>query len=158
MLVSGLIPEEPASILPLIFERADEQTFSSDTTLPKAPYLIAIASELFPRLAPISLLVERSDIDNVRFADQEAELARLRLAEAAARRAEQNEREAAAVAVEAARRNAEQAEADARAAAVTLTHTRAALVQANTELDRMSGSARHFIRQYVPRLWKHLFR
>jgi SAM-dependent methyltransferase len=158
MLVSGLFPEEPASISPLIFERVEDQAFSSDTALPKAPYLIAIASELVPRLAPVSLLVERSDIDNVRFADQAAELDRLRLAEAAARRAEENEREAARVAVEAARMNAERAEADAKAAAVTLTHTRAALVQANTDLDRVSGSMRHFLRQYVPRLWRYLVR
>lgn len=165
MLVSGLIPEEPASISPLIFERQDEQAFASDTALPKAPYLIAIASELVPRLAPVSLLVERSDIDNIRYGDQEAELNRLRLAaaaareaEAAAREAEASERESARVAIEAARRNVEQAEADARATAVTLAHTRAALVQANTELDRLSGSARHFLRQYVPRLWRHLVR
>jgi SAM-dependent methyltransferase len=158
MLVSGLFPEEPSSISPLIFERADDGAFMSDTVLPQAPYLIAIASEFVPSLAPISLLVERSDIDNVRFADQEAELNRLRIAEAAARQAEENEREAARVAVEAARRAAEQAESDARSAAVTLTHTRAALVQANTELDRISGSIRHFLRQYFPRLWRHLFR
>src|ERR1700722_13442332 len=82
MLASGLIPEEAASIAPLIFERDDEQLFSSETTLLKAPYLIAIASELAPRLAPFSLLIERSDIDNVRFADHEAELERLRVSEA----------------------------------------------------------------------------
>ena len=126
--------------------------------MPKAPYLIAIASEMVPRLAPVSLLVERSDIDNVRHADQEAELERLRASEAAARQAAENERDAARVAIEAARRNAEQAEADAKAATVTLTHTRAALVQANTDLDRVSGSVRHFLRQYVPRLWRHFFR
>jgi SAM-dependent methyltransferase len=158
MLASGLIPEEPAAILPLIFERTDDDMFSSETTLLKAPYLIAIASELTPRLAPFSLLIERSDIDNVRFADQEAELIRLRASEAAAREAAETEREAARVAVEAARRNAEQAESDARAAAVTLTHTRAALVQANTDLDRVSGSARQFLKQYVPRLWAKLVR
>ena len=158
MLVSALIPEEPAAISPLVFERVEDQAFSSDTALSKAPYLIAIASEMVPRLAPVSFLVERSDIDNVRFADQEAELERLRLAEAAARQSEENEREGARVAVEAARRSAEQAEADARAAAVTLTHTRAALVQANTDLDRVSGSVRHFLRQYVPRLWRYLLR
>jgi len=183
MLVSGLFPEEPAEIPPLIFERAGEQTFSSDTALPKAPYLIAIASALAPRLAPVSLLVERSDVDNIRYADHqaelEAELERLRLSEAAAQRAEEIEREAAhaavesaqaateaarvsteaaQVAIEAARRSAEQAESDARSASVTLTHTRAALVQANTELDRVSGSVRHFLRQYIPRLWRHLVR
>ena len=158
MVVSGLIPEEPASISPLIFERVDEQIFSSDTALPRAPYLIAIASELVPRLAPVSLLVERSDINNVRFADMEAEMERLRHAEAAARQAEESEREAARVAIKAARRSADQAEAEARAVAVTLTHTRAALVQANTELDRLSGSLFRFLRQYLPRLWRSLVR
>ncbi len=142
----------------MIFERTEDAAFASDTALPKAPYLIAIASELVPRLAPVSLLVESSDVDNGRFADQQAELERLRLSEAAARQAEESEREAARVAVETAQRSAEQAEADARAAAVTLTHTRAALVQANTDLERVSGSVRHFLRQYVPRLWRHLFR
>jgi hypothetical protein len=153
LLASALIPEEPASVSPLIFEQADEQMFMSETRLLNAPYLIAIASELTPKLAPFSLLIQRSDIDNIRFADQEAELARLRVSEAAAREAAETEREAARVAVEAARRNAEQAEADARAAAVTLTRTREALVQANTDLDRVSSSARQFLRQYVPRLW-----
>ena len=158
MVASALIPEEPAEISPLILERDGEGLFSSETTLLKAPYLIAIASEITPRLAPFSLLIERSDIDNVRFGDQEAELVRLRIAEAAAREAAEAEREAARETVAAARRSAEQAEADARAAAVTLTHTRAALVQANTELERVSGSVRHFLRQYVPKLWHHLVR
>jgi len=158
MVASSLIPEESASISPLIFERDGEGAFLSDTVLPKAPYLIAIASELTPRLAPISLLIERSDIDNLRFADQEAELVRLRTLETTLREAAAAADAAAREATDLVRKNAEQAEADARAAAVTLTHTRAALVQANTELDRVSGSARHFLRQYFPRLWRHLFR
>ena len=155
MLVSGLFPEEPASIAPLIFERTGDDNFLSDTALPKAPYLIAIASELAPRLAPVSLLVERSIVDAARFAGMEAEMECLRISEAAARAAAETEREAARVAVEAARMSAEQAEADARAATVTLTHTRAALVEANTELDQLSGSALHFFRQYLPRLWRN---
>jgi len=158
MLVSGLFPEETSSISPLIFERTDEQTFASDTALPSAPYLLAIASDQVPRLAPISLLIERSEIDHVRFADQEAELVRLRASEAAARQAAEDERETARVAVEAARKNAEQSEADARAAAVTLTHTRAALVEANTELERLSNSMFRFLHQYLPRLWRYFVR
>ena len=151
LIASGLVPEEPASIAPMIFERTEDAVFSLDTTLPRAPYLIAIASELAPRLAPFSLLIERSDIDNIRFVDQAAELERLRASEAAARESAENEREAA-------RRAVEQAQSDARAATVTLTHTRAALVQANDELDRISGSMRHFLRQYIPRLWRFLMR
>jgi len=158
MLVSGLIPEEPASISPLIFERANDEHFSSDTALPRAPYLVAIASDLVPRLAPTSLLIERSGIDDVRSADLEAELVRLRISEAAAREAAETERETASVAVEAARRSVEQSEADARAAAVTLTHTRAALVESNTELERLSNSLFRFLRQYLPRIWRYFVR
>jgi SAM-dependent methyltransferase len=157
MLVSGLIPEEPASISPLIFERADEQTFSLDTALPRAPYLMAIASELTPRLAPVSLLVERSEVDMIRIAEQEAELVRLRVSEAMAREAMESEREAARAAIEAAQRAAEQSEADTRATAVHLTHTRAALVQANSELERVSGSLFRFLCQYIPRSWRRWF-
>jgi SAM-dependent methyltransferase len=216
VLASGLIPEEAASISPLIFERVDDGSFLSDTTLPKAPYLLAIASELTPRLAPFSLFIEHSDIDNVHVADDMARLAeRCRQADAereqfeverqiarsalesaretaqaaveaereAARAAIEAEQEAARVAIEAAKaaarvaieaieaekatahaaveaaeRRTERAESDAKAIATTLTHTRGALVQANNDLDRISGSARHFLWQYIPRLWHFLAR
>jgi SAM-dependent methyltransferase len=161
MLASVLIPEEPASVAPLIFERAEDAAFASDIALPRAPYLIALASEMVPKLAPFSLLIERSEADNVRAADQEAELVRLRLSEAQAREeaeaereAAEAERETARVAVEAARKSVEQAEADAKAAAVTLTHTRSALVEANTELEQLSRSLRYFLWQYLLRIWR----
>jgi SAM-dependent methyltransferase len=160
MLVSGLFPEETAAVSPQIFEREQDSVFALESALPNAPYLIAIASELSPRLAPVSLLVERGFVDNVRFAEQEAELRRLRESEAAAietAQAAHRQAEAAHQEAEAAQRIANQAENDARAVNVTLTHTRAALVQANSELDRISGSARHFLWQYFPRLWRHLF-
>jgi SAM-dependent methyltransferase/predicted DNA-binding protein (UPF0251 family) len=165
MLASALIPEEPPSVLPLIFERVEGQVFSLDNALPKAPYLIAIASELVPKLAPVSLLIERSDVDGVRMAEQEAELFRLRNSEAMAREAAEaarleaeTERETAREAVKAAERRAAQAEADARAVTVTLTHTRAALVQANTELERVSGSLFRFLLQYVTRIRRYFAR
>jgi hypothetical protein len=123
--------------------------------------LIAIASEGVPKLAPVSLLIERGEADNARSADQEAELVRLRLSEAKAREeaeterlAAEAERETARVAVEAARKSVEQAEADAKAATVTLTHTRSALVEANTELERLSHSLGYFLWQYLLRIWR----
>jgi SAM-dependent methyltransferase len=161
LLASALIPEEPASVAPLIFERVEDAAFASDTSLPRAPYLIAIASEVVPKLAPFSLLIERSEADNVRPADQEAELARLRISEAKARddaeaerQAAEAERETARAAVETARKSVDQAEADAKAATVTLTHTRAALVEANSELERLSHSLGYFLRQYLVRIWR----
>src|ERR1051326_3356613 len=66
MLASGLFPEDSASVSPQIFEREDEHVFSVDAMLAKAPYLIAIASELAPRLAPVSMLVERGEVDSAR--------------------------------------------------------------------------------------------
>src|SRR5205823_5997516 len=99
MLASGLFPEDSASVSPQIFEREDEHVFSVDAMLAKAPYLIAIASELAPRLAPVSLLVERGEVDSERILAQQAELVRLRVTEAAAR----EQAEAARVAAEAAR-------------------------------------------------------
>lgn len=110
--------------------RSQAQGFSSDAALPNAQYRIAIASEPVPSLAPASLLIERGAVDDFRYADQEAELARLRMSEVTARQAAEAalaaaeaERNTAREAVEAARRNVEQAEADARAATMTLTHT-----------------------------------
>ncbi|HEX3995877.1 MAG TPA: methyltransferase domain-containing protein, partial [Acetobacteraceae bacterium] len=165
MLSSALIPEEPASVAPLIFERVEDRTFASDIALPGAPYLIAIASEMVPKLAPVSLLIERGEADDFRSADQEAELVRLRISETKARedaeterQAAEAERETARTAVEAARKSVEQAEADAKAATVTLTHTRAALVEANTELELLSHSFWHFLRQYVARIWHRFVR
>ncbi len=103
-------------------------------------------------------------IDAARLAEDAAR-EEARLAVEAARQREESAREDARVAIEEARHsaelaraNAEQAETDARAATLNLTHTRAALVQANNDLDRISGSARHFLRQYGPRLWRHFSR
>ncbi|MSP02996.1 MAG: methyltransferase domain-containing protein [Acetobacteraceae bacterium] len=173
ILASALIPEEPASVSPIIFERTDDLVFSSDIVLPRAPYLIAIASDLAPMVAPISLLVERSDIDNVRFADRIADLERQHEWEAAelermrvsgAEELEQlrvsaaEEQERLRISEATAREAAERFEREAESVKVTLAHTRAVLAQASTDLDRVSGSARHFIVQYIPRLWRYFVR
>ena len=175
ILASVLIPEETASVAPVVFERDGDNGFSSDTLLPRAPYLIAIASDVAPPVAPFSLLVERGDIDNIRSSDRQAELERARQAEMAALQAETAAREAEMAALQAAeraeaearvaeraeavaRRTAERAEAEARAANETLTHTRAVLAQTMRDLERVGGSARHFLRQYLPRLWRYLLR
>jgi ubiquinone/menaquinone biosynthesis C-methylase UbiE len=147
MVISGMFPEEPASISPVIFEWADDRSFASDMTLPNAPYLIAIASELAPRLAPVSLLIERSDGSSVSAGDLQRELAISRKAEATARDA-----------VATANKNAELSAEEARAAAEKLAHIRAALVQANTELERISGSLLRFSAQYIRRVARRLFR
>ena len=218
---SALIPEEQASVAPQIFERAGDRNFVLETSLPGAPFLVAIATNHAPGVAPFSLLIEHSDLDNTRLGELEAELQdalieveKLRKehqAELAARTAAEAERtaaEAARTAAESARTAAESAlresqtaeaaallqveaerrakrevaegartalenakrasedfkstsarfEGEANAVAASLNQTRAVLDDTNAELDRISGSARQFFRQYLPRLWRYLLR
>ena len=208
VVASALIPEEQASVAPQIFERAGDQNFVVDTSLPGAPFLVAIATNHAPGVAPFSLLIEHSDLDNTRLGELEAELrdaaiemeelrkehqaelAGRTAAEIAARtaadaalRESQTAETAALLQVEAERRakrevaegaqtaleNAKRAsedfkrtsarfEGEANAVAATLHQTRAVLDDTNAELDRISGSARQFFRQYLPRLWRYLLR
>ena len=208
VVASALIPEEQASVAPQIFERAGDRNFVLETSLPGAPFLVAIATNHAPGVAPFSLLIEHSDLDNTRLGELEAELrdaaiemeelrkehqaelAGRTAAEIAARtaadaalRESQTAETAALLQVEAERRakrevaegartaleNAKRAsedfkstsarfEGEANAVAASLNQTRAVLDDTNAELDRISGSARQFFRQYLPRLWRYLLR
>ena len=135
ILGSALVPEEATTIAPLLFERRDASRFEAHDVLPRAPYLVAIASGVTLPAAPFSLYIDRDDLDNAMNPNQDDH----------------------ARAMEAARRDVARAEAEARAAASTLAQTRAALAEANAELGRLSGSLRQFMRQYVPKAWRWLF-
>jgi len=132
VVASALVPEAPGQTKPLIFERGGDAAFVVDDALPGAPYLIALASAVAPPEVPFSLLIDRSDLDNIRFVDQQAELDRLHPM------------------VDEATRDAERYRAAALEAAEDLNRAR-------LELDRVSGSVWHFLRGYWPRLRSHLF-
>ena len=151
VVASALVPEGAPAHAPWIFERHDDQSFVHEDALPKAPYLVALASNVLYAVPPVSLFIERSDLDD---ASLQAEIARARQAvdtargEAAAAREEADE----------ARADTARIEEDMRKTLATLAITRSALVEANTERDHICGSLRHFLPQYLPKLWRHFFR
>jgi hypothetical protein len=126
----------------IVFDRPDPTTFASGDTLPRAPYIVAVASDRTDLALPTSVFIDRSDLDSDRIAlaerSQELEQARLEMTEvrAATARALQNAQQAAELARQV---------SDARLAALA------------RELDATRGSARTFLRHYVPRLLRHVF-
>ncbi len=158
MIASALFPEEGVAPASLIFERNGDMSFEAGNSLPNAPYLIAIAGDVVPDPAPVSLLIERGDLDHSGLA---AELTRSREAAAAAATeadAARAETAAARIDAEAAGGEAAQLREDMEKTMVTLAITRSALVRANDDLDRISGSLRHFLPQYLPKLRRFLSR
>lgn len=163
---SALLADEASSAPPLVFERRGDR-FEACTGLSRAPYLIAVASDVPVSDLPPSLYLSRPDIDTDAWRAAEA-LRRLEAAtaELASTRADAEARVAdAEEATRLAQRDAAQARAEAATAAAELaTATEAhaaALAQADAralalmvELDRLGGSARTFLRGYVPRLWR----
>jgi GT2 family glycosyltransferase/SAM-dependent methyltransferase len=68
MVGSVLLPEG-ATDAQLLFERRGEAHYEADTDLPRAPYLICLASDHALPALPVSLLVLHSDIDAARRLD-----------------------------------------------------------------------------------------
>jgi SAM-dependent methyltransferase len=193
---STLLADAGPKGAPLIFDRRGESQFEVCDGLPRAPYLVAVASDgLLPSL-PVSLYIERSDLDTTSHALQEQSralasseqaLARiqavltdasgtiehLQLREAALQTALQESRaalqQAHAVLIET-RTELEAAhaalrEAEGRAASVreraAAAEEACALSALETEavrheLDMLRGSARTFLRSYLPRLRRHV--
>jgi SAM-dependent methyltransferase len=79
MIGSALVPERTSSVPPVVFERLGDTQFAASSTLPHAPYLVAIASDRPLPAFPASLYVARSDLDTDTLAlmERTAELADL---------------------------------------------------------------------------------
>ena len=138
VLGSALIPEEASSVAPLLFGRRDDTSFSLNTVLPDAPYLIAIANNLShaPEAVPVSLLIERSDLDNVHFASRDQELHAAQIDAGAAR----------AAAIEA-RTAAREAEAAAEKARTTASEALRTLDRVTAETGEQLDAERHAAEQ-----------
>jgi SAM-dependent methyltransferase len=169
---SAMLADTPAAGLPLVFERMGLDGFERHRMVPRAPYLIAVASgRALPDLPP-SLYIERGDLDtdahDLRLcaaarAQAEAALAAARESEAALT-ARIGALAAALSAAETSLLEAGCLHAEAsriidtervQAAAMAQAHA-AALAQAGQELEAVRGSARTFLRFYLPRLRRHL--
>ncbi len=63
MIGSALLPDAASPLPPLVFDRRGDTHFEACIGVPRAPYLIAVASnELLPPLPP-SVYISRSDVD-----------------------------------------------------------------------------------------------
>ena len=130
---SALFGEIVSPIPPLVFDRHDASHFEACAELPRALYLVAVASNHAPRPLPPSVYIERSDLDTDRLA-----LAALTA------RIERTETELAQAIEQA--RIAEQARAEASARAEALQH----------QFNVVQSSLRTFARGYLPRLYRYL--
>lgn len=171
---SVLLADTGSTAPPLVFDRCGDAQFEACVGLPRAPYLVAIASDAPPPPLPASLYIERSDLDTTAAALRECSdaLAQTEAALAAAHetadtlesrqksliaaladsQADLHDHQAALASLQAdaARRSA--ADAAALARSMQETHVIA------EELEAVRSSARTFLRCYLPRLKRHLLR
>ena len=158
---SALLADTGSPAPALVFDRRGDTHFEACIGLPRAPYLIAVASDRELPPLPPSLYIDRDDLDTETFrrlaiAEQlrqtQAELAQeTQRAEQATQHAAEAMRHAehATLQAEQETRNAEQAlraraESEERNEALQRRH------------DQMQGSLRTFLRGYLPLLRRHL--
>jgi O-antigen biosynthesis protein len=176
MIGSALLADTGSPAPSLVFDRRGDTLFEACAGLPRAPYLIAVASDREPPPLPPSLYIDRGDLDTesmhrLAITDQLCE-ARARLDQATqhaeqarqdAEKATQNARQAARCADQAMQR-AEQAMQRAEQATQRAERTDHARIEAERReatlqrrYDLMQGSLRTFLRGYLPLLRRHLF-
>jgi SAM-dependent methyltransferase len=157
---SALLSDVAASVPPVVFERRGNTHFEACIGLPRAPYLVGIASDKELQAIPPSVYIDRSDLEadeqRLRVVTEQLKAARAELARMEAEgqrstaglmeRAEQAERAGAVYEqqVEALRRELDQ--------------VRRELEQMRQQHHALQGSLRTFIRGYLPRLRGHLTR
>jgi SAM-dependent methyltransferase len=159
---SALLADNGTAAAPLVFDRRGDSHFEACAGLPRAPYLVAVASDDELPPLPASLYIQRSDLDTDalhiarltgQLEDSQTEVAvstrKLSEVTQRAEQAAQSAEQAAQCAERAARRAdaAERAQADAmrQFEALQLQH------------DHMRSSLRTFLRGYWPLLRRHLF-
>lgn len=146
---SALLEETGSTAAPLVFDRRGETHFEACAGLPRAPYLVAIASDREPTALPSSLYIYRSDVDTdaLQLSQAQEQLSRTR-----------NELEHATV-------NLQQVTGHMENTRERLALSEAARIEAEQRAEEMRlqyeqvrGSARTFLRGYLPILCAHILR
>ena len=154
---SALLAETGAVAWPQVFDRRGDTHFEACAGLPRAPYLVAVASDNEPAPLSVSLYVHRSDLetDAAHIATLKDQVSRglTALSEATERTAKATER--AAEATERAAEATERADHAERLRAYVEQRLHVT-EQKLRALDRVQGSLRLFVRGYLPRLRRHL--
>src|SRR5579872_4917272 len=172
---SALLGETGSGAPPLVFDRRGDTHFEACVGLPRAPYLIAVASDREPPPLPPSLYVDRSDLDTAqaRFTALDSQLRQTQTELSRTQEAlSQTNAELGRVKAASTQMQAELDRATANGREATLRaqqaeHARLVSDQRNDALreerdfiqrqhDLMQGSLRTFVRGYLPRLRRHL--
>ena len=156
MIGSAVLNETGALAPPLVFDRRGDTHFEACDGLPRAPYLVAVASDREPPPLPHSLYIDRNDLDTEhrRLIELGGDL---RHAQELLTRTETELASAMAAATAATQRALQMAQANAESVRqINVLQGELALVQ--RESDRVQGSLRTFMRIYLPRLRDHLLR
>ena len=161
MLGSVLLPEGATTAEPLVFDRRGTTHFEACAVLPRAPFIVAIASDRPIPPSPASLFIERSDVDTDRLGliQRTAELEHMRTLfdDARAQLSHTNAVLTETYGAASQATMAAQATERARAAATSeLEALRSESARRLEELERARGSLRTFLRHYLPRLRRHL--
>ncbi|HEY8288481.1 MAG TPA: class I SAM-dependent methyltransferase [Acetobacteraceae bacterium] len=152
---SALLGETGSLTPPQVFDRRGDTHFEACTGLPRAPYIIAVASHRKRPPLPVSLFVERSDLDT------DTQAVKALSAELAARSAELEVRNgqlaAHATELDVRRKDLAEARAIIEAAEQTCAEAIARSATLSREISLLSGSLRTFLRGYLPQLRRRLF-
>jgi SAM-dependent methyltransferase len=173
---SALLADTASPAPPLVFERRGATHFEACVGLPRAPYLIAVASDCELHPLPPCLYIDRSDLDTdalrqlaladqLRRAQADVEQATRQVQEAkqgaadAEQRAVEAEQRAAETRQEAdrAREDVEHATRRAEQAIQRAEHSERRGDDLQFQYDLLRGSLRTFLRGYLPLLRRHLF-
>jgi SAM-dependent methyltransferase len=130
---SALLGESGSPVPPLVFDRRGDMYFEACIGLPRAPYIVAVASDREIPPLPPSVYIDRSDVDT-------------------------DKTRASALAARLAKSQAQLAQARADLQAAEQAHA-AAVERSETlqqQFDRVQSSLRIFARGYLPRLRRHL--
>jgi SAM-dependent methyltransferase len=165
---SALLGETGSPAPPLVFDRRGDTHFEACVGLPRAPYVIAVASDREPPPLPPSLYIDRGDLESERARHMET-IGRLH----------QSQSELSQARSELSRAQAELSQLHAAFARARETlqaaTTRAEMAQSalcelegrnealrrecehdRRQLDLLQGSLRTFMRGYLPRLRRHM--
>lgn len=155
---SALAGEGDSPGPPLVFERRDVDRFEATLGIPRAPYLVAIASDLPVQPPPNSLYIERGDLDTDAHiaAERARQIAQLQAEIAACRESMGRDAGAHAQALQEAQRVGQELRAALQEAEGRVTVLQQDLATATAALDRLGGSARQFLKTYLPRVYKHI--
>ena len=155
MIGSALLPDTMSAAPPLVFDRRGDTHFEACTGLPRAPYLIAIASDDLPPPLPPSVYISRGDVDTDR-------LSAMALAKQVHETKARLDETQANVDQMQAKQNETQERLDdtqAKLRDVTQRAERAERERAEAErrFASLQGSLRTFLRGYLPLLRAHVF-